>query len=190
MFVTVLSLRLSSILLPNSTHGYRIRSVAYSQCAALVLSLCRHLRDKFNLAVVTNDIFTKVSTRPFQLPTSIHTAVRATSATRGIRARPRIPTLNPESRLPGRALAGAKATQCRTQISTDSGFEFPARNLGSSSRIGIPKSNVDSYGGTGPPARQEDCEFLTRNEALPAERISCLGGCLSLTKIRPGFCTA
>mmetsp|Transcript_47847 Transcript_47847/g.126922 ORF Transcript_47847/g.126922 Transcript_47847/m.126922 type:complete len:297 (-) Transcript_47847:76-966(-) len=51
---------------------------------ALVLALCRHLRDKYSLAVVTNDIFTK-----------------------------------------------------------------------------------------------EDCEFLTRNEALPAERISCLetGGC-------------
>lgn len=47
---------------------------------ALVLSLCRHLRDTYNVCVVTNDIFTK-----------------------------------------------------------------------------------------------EDCEFLTRNEALPAERISCLG---------------
>ena len=28
--------------------------------AALVLSLCRHLREKHSLAVVTNDIFTKV----------------------------------------------------------------------------------------------------------------------------------
>jgi Ni2+-binding GTPase involved in maturation of urease and hydrogenase len=31
--------------------------------AALVLSLCRHLREKYNLAVVTNDIFTKVRLR-------------------------------------------------------------------------------------------------------------------------------